>query len=54
MYNANIRNIEDEISDITILASKTAFNAKINEVKGEIPSITKLTKTTGLTADTWC
>ena len=31
-YNANLKNIEDEIPDITNLATKTALNAKINEV----------------------
>ena len=42
VYNAKIKNIEDKISDITNLVSKTILNAKINEVKGEIPSITNL------------
>ena len=38
-YNANIKNIEDKIPDITNLATKTILNTKINEVKAEIPSI---------------
>ena len=35
VYNAKIKNIEDEIPNITSLATKTTLNAKINEVKGE-------------------
>ena len=50
VYNAKIKNIEDEISDITNLATNTTLNAKINEVKGEIPSITNLATTAALTA----
>ena len=38
-YNAKIKNIEDEILDITNLATNTTLNAKINEIKGEIPSL---------------
>ena len=49
-----MKNIEDEIPDITNLATKITLNAKINEVKGEIPSINNLviiaTTTTALTA----
>ena len=30
VYNAKIKNIEDKIPDITILATNTTFNAKIN------------------------
>ena len=41
-YNARIKGIEDEISDITNLATNTTLNAKISEVKGNIPSITKI------------
>ena len=40
--NDNIKNIEDEIPDITNLATKNTLNAKINGVKGEIASITNL------------
>ena len=50
VYNAKIRNIEDEIPDITNLATNTTLNAKINEVKNKIPSITNLATTTVLTA----
>ena len=32
-YNANIKNVEDKISDITNLATNTTLNAKINEAK---------------------
>ena len=46
--NAKIKNIEDEIPDITNLATKTTVNAKTNEVKGEIPSIFNLATTTAL------
>ena len=31
--NAKIKNIEDKISDITNLTTKTTLNAKINQVK---------------------
>ena len=34
-----IKNIEDEIPDITNLAFNTTINPKVNEVKGEIPTI---------------
>ena len=33
VYNTKIKNIEDKISDITNLPSKTTFSVKINEVK---------------------
>ena len=36
----NIKNIENEIPDITNVATNTTIKAKINEVKNEIPSIT--------------
>ena len=42
VYNAMKKNIEDEIPDITNLATKTTLNAKISEVKGEIANITNL------------
>ena len=45
VYNAKIKNIEDEIPDVTNLVANASLNAKINEVKGEIPSITNLTTT---------
>ena len=41
VYNAEIKNIEDKLPDITnLMPDNTTFNAKINEVKDEIPSIT--------------
>ena len=40
--------MEDKISDITNLATKTTRNTKINEVKGEIPNITNLATKTAL------
>ena len=48
VYKAKIKNIENEIPDITNLATKTTLNAKINEVKAEIPSINNLATTTAL------
>ena len=50
-YNAKIKDIEDEILDITNLATKTILNTKIDEVKAEIPSISGLATTYALTAD---
>ena len=50
VYNAKIKNIEDEIPDITNLATNASLNTIINEVKGEIPSITNLATTAALTA----
>ena len=50
VYNAQIKNIEDEIPDITNLGTKTTLNAKINEVKGKIPSIANLATTAALNA----
>ena len=43
--NAEIRNIEDKIPEITNVAIIASLNAKINEVKGEVPSISNLAKT---------
>ena len=40
VYNAEIKNIEDKIPDITNLATYTTINAKINEAENQIPSIT--------------
>ena len=48
--NGKIKNIQDEILDITNLAAKTALNVKINEVKGEIPNITNLATNASLNA----
>ena len=50
VYNANLKNIEDKIPDITNVAINTTFNAKINEVKKETPSFTNLATTTALNA----
>ena len=49
-YNAQIKNIEGKIPDISNLATKTILNTKINEVKAKIPSINNLATTTALTA----
>ena len=51
VYNAKIKNIEDEIPATANLATNASFNAKTNEVKGETPNITNLATTTALTAD---
>ena len=40
-----MKNLENEIPDITKLATNTAPNAKINETENEIPSITILATT---------
>ena len=40
VYNAKIKYFEDEIPDITKLATNNTLNAKINAVKRKIPSIT--------------
>ena len=39
LYNANIKNIEYKIPDITKLATNTTLNAKINEVRNKIPKL---------------
>ena len=44
-YIAQIKNIEDKITDITNWATNTTLNAKINETKKEIRSITNLATT---------
>ena len=49
VYNANIKDIEGKVHDITDLATNASLNAKINEVKGKIPSITDLPTTAALT-----
>ena len=48
VFNAKIKSIEDEIPDITNVATNTTLNAKINELKSEIPSITSLTTNASL------
>ena len=50
VYNAQIKNIEDKIPDITNLATNASLNTKINEVKGEIPNITNLATNASLSA----
>ena len=42
VYNAKIKDIEDELPDITNVATNTTLNAKKNDVKNEIPSTTNL------------
>ena len=44
LYNAKIKNIEDQILDITNSATNTTLNGS-PKVKGEIPSITNLATT---------
>ena len=44
-YNAELKNPENSIPDITKLANPS-LNSKKNEVKSEIPSITNITTTT--------
>ena len=46
--NAQIKNIQDKILDITNLPANASLNAKINEVKGEIHNITNLATTSAL------
>ena len=48
VYNTKIRTIEDEIPDITNLATTAAPNAKTNEVQDEITIITNLVTTATL------
>ena len=50
VYNTKIKTIEDEIPDITKLATTAAPNAKTNEVQDEITIITNLATTATLTA----
>ena len=50
VYNAKIKNIENNIPIITNLATTTAHNAKTNKIKNEIPDITNLAATTVRTA----
>ena len=49
-YNAQIRNIEDKIPDITNLATKVILNTKKKEVKIKITNISNLETTSALTA----
>ena len=50
VYYANIENIEDEIPDITNLATNTTLNSKITEVKNKTSNNTNLATTTDLPA----
>ena len=50
VYNAKIKNIEDNIPSITNLATKITLNSKRNEVKSEIHNITDLATKTALNA----
>ena len=50
VYNAKIKDIKDNIPDITNLATTAVLNAKVNEVKNKRPDITNLSTTTTLTA----
>ena len=49
-FNAKIKNIEDKITDITNLDTKTILNTNINEVKTEIPRLSGLATASSLTA----
>ena len=49
-YNAKIKSIEDEITDITNLGTNAILNVKINEVKSKTPSIANLATTAALNA----
>ena len=49
VYNAKITNIEDNVPDITNLATNASLNAKVKEVKGEIPRVTNRAITGALT-----
>ena len=49
-YSVRIKDIEDEIPDITNLATNTTLNAKTNEAKKEIPSINNLPTTVTINA----
>ena len=49
VYNAKIKNIKNQIPDITNLDTNTSLNAKINESKGEIPDATNLDTTAAFT-----
>ena len=48
--NAQTKDIEDKIPDITNLATNATHNNKINEVKGTIPRTTNIARTTALNA----
>ena len=50
VYIAKIKNIEDKISSITNVATKTTLFAKTSEAKGEIRTAITLATKTALTA----
>ena len=50
VFNAQIKNIEGNIPDVTNVSTNSFLNARINEVKGEMLNITYLSTTGGLTA----
>ena len=50
VYKAKIKNIEDKITEITNLTTKTTLNDETNKVKGEIPNISNLATKTSLNA----
>ena len=49
-YTAKIKNVKNEIPNISNLATKNILNREINKVKNEIPSISGLETTSALTA----
>ena len=49
VYNAKIKNIKNQIPDITNLDTNTSLSAKINESKGETSDITNLDTTAAFT-----
>ena len=48
VYNAEIKNIEDKMPDITNLAANTTLKSKINEIKNKMPNISNLATTSAL------
>ena len=50
VYYANIENIEDQIPDITNLATNIKLNSKITEVKNKTSDITNSASTNDLPA----
>ena len=48
VYNAEIKNIEDKMPDITNLATNTTLKSKISKIKNKTPSITNLATTAAL------
>ena len=48
VYNAEIKNIEDKMPDITNLATNTTLKSKINEIKNKMPNMSNLATTSAL------